>query len=95
MATLNTPEDIKNEFNDVWKGINKLIDRVNKLENNNITLEARVKPATCEHNFQIAKHNYYKLNCAPHAFGRIYDLSRTYSTLFCTKCGETKEIITS
>lgn len=57
--------------------------------------EPPVKAATCEHNFQIAKRDYYKPDGGQNAFGRTYDQSRTYSTLFCTKCGETKEIITS
>ena len=58
-------------------------------------VELPVKPATCEHNFQIAKRDYYKPDGGQNAFGKTYDQSRTYSTLFCTKCGETKEIITS
>lgn len=58
-------------------------------------MQAGVKPDACEHNFQIARRDYYKPDGGQNTFGRTYDQSRTYSTLFCTKCGETKEIITS
>ena len=71
---------------------NEFLDKVADIA---IPLGAEVKPATCEHNFQIAKRDYYKPDGGQNAFGKTYDQSRTYSTLFCTKCGETKEIITS
>lgn len=77
-----------------FKALEELIDE--ELEKaKSFPLDKPVKPATCEHNFQIAKRDYYKPDGGQNAFGKTYDQSRTYSTLFCTKCGETKEIITS
>ena len=56
----------------------------------------RVEPQTCEHNYQIAKSDYYKQTGKIGVLGVMtYNIDITYSMLFCTKCGETKEIITS
>lgn len=53
------------------------------------------KSQICEHNFQIAKKDFYKPDGGQNMFGPTYDQTKTYSTLFCTKCGTTKEIVTS
>lgn len=42
MTTPTIPENIKKELDDLWVGMDRLINRINKLENNNIPLEARV-----------------------------------------------------
>ena len=53
-----------------------------------------MKPV-CEHNFQIARKDYYKPDGGENILGITYDQTKTFSTLFCTKCGKTKEISTN
>jgi hypothetical protein len=49
-----------------------------------------------EHNFEIAKRNYYKYTGQVGGLGLpTTDQSVAFSMLFCTKCGDTKEIIAS
>lgn len=51
---------------------------------------------SCEHNYQIAKENYYKPTGEKGALGIMtYKQDISYSMLFCTKCGETKEIVSN
>jgi len=45
-----------------------------------------------EHNYEKGREDYYKLDGNRNGFGRTYDQSVGYTMLFCTKCGETKEI---
>ena len=56
-------------------------------------------PDCCKdgHDFQVAKANYYKLDSGTGNgfFGNIYNQSVVYSTLYCKKCGETKEVISA
>jgi len=59
-------------------------------------LKPQVKPATCEHNFQIARNGYFKSTGEIGTLGLpTYKQDIVYCMLYCTKCGETKEIITS
>lgn len=48
----------------------------------------------CEHNYQIAKRDYYKPTGEIGVLGiPTYKQDVSYSMLYCTKCGETKEIV--
>ena len=47
------------------------------------------------HTYTVARAGYYKTNGRRNEFGATYDQSVEYSTLYCTKCGDTKEIVSS
>jgi len=89
--------DAQEEIKSIWVHIGRLTNEIkilaNKLSNQ---LEAQVKPATCEHNFQIARNGYFKSTGEIGTLGLpTYKQDIVYCMLYCTKCGETKEIITS
>lgn len=46
-----------------------------------------------KHEFVQAGRPYYKENGGVNMFGKTYDHSIEYQTLFCKNCGETKEIV--
>lgn len=56
-------------------------------------LKKRKEIMTCEHEFKVLNEGWFKELGQRNSFGTIYDSSIEYSTLFCSKCGETKEII--
>lgn len=43
-----------------------------------------------KHNYQIAKSGYYKLTPSEWV---TYDQTVAYAMLFCTQCGDTKEVV--
>ena len=48
----------------------------------------------CEHHYEKAGEDYHKANGETTTFGsNEYDQSVSYTMLYCTICGETKEII--
>jgi len=71
-----------------------LASRVNVLFNE--TINNMSKQPACEHNYQIARKDYYKPTGQIGALGLMtYKQDKTYSMLYCTKCADTKEIISS
>ena len=48
-----------------------------------------------EHAFEVARSGYYKTTGATNVYGHIYEQEVEYAMLFCTKCGTTKEIVST
>jgi len=57
--------------------------------------DASIESCKEEHNFEIAKKDFYKLSGELGPAGPTYKQDETFSTLYCRKCGITKEIKTS
>ncbi len=54
-------------------------------------------PENTPHEFRVLKRDFFKLKEPREngVFWPIYDQTKTFSTLFCPKCGQTKEVQTS
>lgn len=46
-----------------------------------------------DHVYQIASKDYFKSVGSHNSIGPVMDQSVCYCTLFCSKCGDTKEIV--
>lgn len=46
-----------------------------------------------DHSFTVMRADYFKESGRSNALGPIYDQSASYSMLYCTKCGDTKEVV--
>lgn len=45
------------------------------------------------HDYTVLSRNYYKYSGERGPWGPQYDQTVSYSTLFCARCGDTKEVV--